>query len=314
MRGYYNQVTSPSPKPGWENEPTRPRVTEPLARFQPVPLKKRRRAGGLGCLFVPLALLVALLAAYFLTPFQTRILLLGVDRAPEGSMVARTDTIILLGINPLRPRVQMLSIPRDLWVTIPGEGENRINTAHFFAEAKQPGSGPRATLETLRYNFAINVPFYARVRFEGFVALVDAMGGITLDLPEPMAGYDAGRHHLNGEQALAFVRNRTGSDDFFRMAHGQLLLKAAVRQMLSPASWPRLPAVLLAASRVVDTNVPSWLWPRLALALVRAGPEGIETRVLDRTMVTPFTTSGGANVLLPNWDAIRPLVQELFGS
>ncbi|MDT8898870.1 MAG: LCP family protein [Thermanaerothrix sp.] len=303
------------PVPGREpaSEKTRPRLTEPMARFQPVPLKKRRQRG-LGCLALLLIPVVAFFAAYFLTPFQTRILLMGIDRAPEGSMVARTDTIILVGIEPLQPRVRLLSIPRDLWVTIPGEGENRINTAHFFAEAKVPGSGPRALQETLRYNFGLNVPFYARVRFEGFVALVDAMGGITLDLPEPMAGLDAGQHHLNGEQALAFVRNRTGSDDFFRMAHGQLLLKAAFRQMLKPSSWPRIPAVLLAATQVVDTNVPTWLWPRLALALLRAGPDGIETHVLGREMVTPFTTSGGANVLLPNWEVIRPMVQDMFGS
>ncbi|WP_322805522.1 LCP family protein, partial [Thermanaerothrix sp.] len=126
---YDPNLTQPMSGRESEAEKTRPRLTEPMARFQPVPLKKRRQRG-LGCLALLLIPVVAFFAAYFLTPFQTRILLMGIDRAPEGSMVARTDTIILVGIEPLQPRVRMLSIPRDLWVTIPGEGENRINTAH----------------------------------------------------------------------------------------------------------------------------------------------------------------------------------------
>ncbi|MGW8252006.1 MAG: LCP family protein, partial [Anaerolineales bacterium] len=89
-------------------------------------------------LLVPL---VAFLALYFFAPLRTRLLVLGIDYAPPGSIVGRSDTIILMSINPLQPRVAMLSIPRDLWLPIPGIGENRINTAHFFAEAEVPGTG-----------------------------------------------------------------------------------------------------------------------------------------------------------------------------
>ena len=59
-------------------------------------------------------------------------------------------------------------------------------------------------------------------------------------------------------------------------------------------------------------DIPAWQWPRLGLAFLRAGPGGIESRVIDREMVTPFTTSGGAQVLRPNWDAIKPVLEEMF--
>jgi LCP family protein required for cell wall assembly len=285
-----------------------------VEHFQPIYIgpQPRRTRGCTGC-FLWLALLVALLAGYFLTPIRTNILILGIDRTPDGSALGRSDTNILVSIIPLRPTVKMLSIPRDLWVNIPGVGENRINTAHFFAEANQPGTGPAAAIETVRQNFGLTVHYYARIRFDGFRKVVDAMGGVEIDLAEPAGGLPAGQHTLNGEQALAFARSRTGADDFYRMANGQLLLKAAFRQMLKPRSWPKIPAMIAALMQSVDTNLPVFLWPRLGLALVRAGPDGIDSRTLTRDHVTPWTTPGGANVLLPNWEAINPVLLEMFG-
>lgn len=156
--------------------------------------------------------------------------------------------------------------------------------------------------------------YYVRLRFDGVVQIVDAMGGVVVELPEAMSGYEAGQHRLNGEQALAFARDRSGADDFFRMAHGQLLIRAVVRQLLSPASWLRLPQIGLAVASTVDTNVPFWHWPRLGLALARSVIQGnIDTRTLDRSMAAPFVTNEGASVLLPNWELINPLVKEMFG-
>lgn len=303
--------------------PTQPvPVEDPLGHLQRVRVQRRmpvrhhrRRLSGCcsGALAGFLILFLVLPAVYLLFPANTRILLLGVDRAPDGSFTGRTDTIMLLQVNPLQPRVALLSIPRDLWVPIPGVGENRINTAHFFAEANQPGSGPRATAQVIEANFGLSVHYYARVRFEGFQKVVDAMGGVTLDLKEPMGGLPAGRHHLNGAQALAFARDRKGTDDFFRMRQGQVILIATARQLLHPLTWPRLPMILAALFDSIDTNLPVWQWPRIGLALIRAGLDGMDHRTISREMVTPFTTDQGAQVLLPNWEAIRPMLQEMFG-
>ena len=139
------------------------------------------------------------------------------------------------------------------------------------------------------------------------------MGGVEISLDAPMSGYPAGTHRLNGEQSLAFVRDRQGSDDFFRMSRGQLFLRAFAKQILSPRSWNRIPEVVLVLADSIDANIPLWLWPRLGAAFLRAGPEGIDSQVISREMVTPFTTSGGAQVLAPNWDRINPVLMEMFG-
>lgn len=294
---------------------TQPKRVYDPNEYQPIEIEelpRPRRGCTCGCLPLTIIFLI-LIGFYFFLPARTNILVLGVDRTPDGTALGRTDTNILVSIIPLKPTVNMLSIPRDLWVTIPGVGENRINTAHFFAEANQEGSGPDAAMETVRLNFGVSVKYYARVQFDSFVEIVDAMGGLKIDLPSPTAGYDAGQYTLNGEQALAFARSRSGSDDFFRMEHGQLLLKAGFKQMLSPASWPRIPAMARVALNSVETNLPVYLWPRLGLAALRAGPDGIDNRTINREMVTSWTTDSGANVLLPNWDAINPVLLEMFG-
>jgi LCP family protein required for cell wall assembly len=252
-------------------------------------------------------------AVYLLAPLRTNVLLLGIDRSPEGTALGRSDTMILATFVPLEPYVGMLSIPRDLWVNIPGRGENRINAAHFFAENDRAGSGPQAAMETVRSNFGVDVDSYLRIRFDGFRRFVDALGGVEVNLSEAMAGYEAGRHMLTGEQALAFVRDRQGTDDFFRMARGQLFLEATFAQMLRPTTWPRLPAAALALLLAVDSDLPPWEWPRLGLALLRAGPQGLDARTITREMVHPFTTSGGAAVLAPDWTRINPVLMEMFG-
>lgn len=293
---------APPPPP---RRPRRPRRSLPVLRI-------RLSGCSCGCLSV-LLLASLLLGAYFLAPFRTNILLIGIDYTDPSNAVARSDTIILTTFLPFEPYTGMLSVPRDLWVSIPGVGENRINTAHFFAEANQAGSGPEALLQTVRQNFGVEVDYYVRIRFEGFREIVDAMGGVDITLSEPMAGYEAGQHHLTGRKALAFARNRAGSDDFFRMEHGQVMLKALTKQMSNPLKWVHLPRVYLALSRNLDTNVPTWMWPRLGMALLRLGPDGIDNRTISREMVQPVLTDQGANVLIPDWGRINPVLLEMFG-
>lgn len=264
-----------------------------------------------GCSCLSFFFLIALLL-YFIAPFGTQFLILGIDRSPQGSLAGRSDTIMLVSVNPLRPIVKLLSIPRDLWVTIPGFGENRINAAHFFAEAQKPNTGPDLALQTIQNNFGIDLRYYVRFNLEGFPEVVDSMGGISLNLPESMAGLPAGLNQLNGAQALAFLRSRSDGDDFFRIQQGQIFVSAFIRRLLNASTWPRIPQILSSFSQVIDTNLPVWLLPRLILAFVRASFTGIETLSIDRSMVTPTVTSEGAQILLPNWDLILPYLGNNF--
>jgi LCP family protein required for cell wall assembly len=284
----------------------------------PVWMRPRRRRIGCGCGCSPflgglILAIVLVFLGYALTPARTNLLILGIDYAPPGSAVSRSDTIILATIIPTEPYVATLSIPRDLWVNVTGVGENRINTAHFFAEAQQPGSGPYATMETIRQNFDVDVTYFLRLHFETVRSLVNAMGGVDIDLDKPMAGYQAGKYHLTGNKALAFARHRLGADDFFRMEQGQLLIRAILKQMLRPKTWPRIPFMFAVLTNEVDTNLPWWQWPRLAIAILRAGPDGIDHRTIERQMTTAYTTDQGASVLLPDWSRINPLIKEIFG-
>jgi LCP family protein required for cell wall assembly len=264
-------------------------------------------------LIIPIALAVILTAWIILnSPDRTNILVLGID-SREDSNLGRSDTIILSTFIPSEPYVGMLSIPRDLWVVIPEYGLNRINTAHFFAEADQPGSGPFAAMETVRTNFGVDVDYYIRLHMNGFWDLIDALGGVDIILPNPMSGYEAGPHHLNGEQALALVRDREGSDDFSRAETSQFFLAAVLKQYTSPSGWLKIPAALKIITQHVETNIPTKQLPQLALTFLRVGPEGIQTLFISRDMVEPFLSGGGAYVLAPKWDLINPVLMEIFG-
>jgi LCP family protein required for cell wall assembly len=249
---------------------------------------------------------------FFFTPFRINTLILGIDRPPEGTWIGRSDTMILTTLPPVLPQLSMLSIPRDLWVTIPGQYENRINTAHYFAELDKQGSGKKAAAEVIKTNFGVNVNYVVRIKFDGFVKVVDAMGGVTVNLPVDMSGMTAGKHHLDGTQALRFVRDRAGSDDFFRQQRGQLFLSSAVKEMLNPVKWPLIPAVFTATVSSIDSNIPFWVWPRLTYGILFSAVKGFDSHTLDREMVTGWTTNEGAQVLLPNWDKINPLLYKLF--
>jgi anionic cell wall polymer biosynthesis LytR-Cps2A-Psr (LCP) family protein len=167
-------------------------------------------------------------------------------------------------------------------------------------------------METLRENFGIKASYYLRFRFEDFIEVIDAMGGVDISLKEPMAGYDAGEHHLNGRKALAFARNRLGSDDFFRMERNQHIIKSTIETLLKPVNWWRIPGVILTFWRAAETNLPVWLWPRWLMNFVWVRPAGIDFHTVKREMVTPFTTDQGANVLLPDWSQILPMVNDVF--
>lgn len=284
------------------------------------------RRGCWSSLLLLLALLAVLATAavtcsILLAPAAPRtILVLGLDRRPDETGPVRSDTMLLIAVRPDVPWVALLSIPRDLYVEVPGHGQSRINTAHFFG-------GPALAAETVARNFGVPVDRWARLDFNGFRAIVDAAGGVDIDVPRRIVDnayptedygvmrieFPAGPQHMDGETALRYVRTRHGSSDFDRAARQQQVVLALVRQLLHPSAWPRWPAVAQAFIQSVETDLQPWDILALLPTLVRVGPEGIQHAVINAEMTTPFTTPSGGQVLLPRWERIRPLVREVVG-
>jgi len=257
---------------------------------------------------------------------RTNVLILGVDRRPEQGYVVRSDVLMLATVDPQGPLLGLLSIPRDLYVEIPGHGESRINTAHFWGERAEPGGGPQLATETVVGSFGVPVHHFVRVDFDGFRAVVDAVGGIEVVVEErivdnayPTEDYGtrrieipAGRQHMDGERALQYVRSRHGASDFERAARQQKVMVAMVRRLSSPRTWLSLPAVFQALVEHVETDLGPVEMVQLVVTALRVGPEGIEHHVIDRDMTRPWTTPTGGAVLLPRWDVIDPLVKGMF--
>ncbi|MGC8826728.1 MAG: LCP family protein [Anaerolineae bacterium] len=262
---------------------------------------------------------------------RINILLLGIDQRPGETGPFRTDSMIVVTIDPESGAVGMLSIPRDLWVPIPGYGENRINTAHFLGDLhKYPGGGPALAKKTVSYNFGFPVHYYVRVNFEGFRRLIDTIGGVDIDVPHEIRddqypdenyGYDplyipAGRIHMDGDLALKYARTRKADNDFERARRQQQIILAVRDKVLSlnllPSLIPKIPELLRTLSDSIQTDIPVEELIMLARLARDLNTENIKTAVIDETMTVPQTTPTGAYVLLPIREKIRPVVDDLF--
>ena len=299
--------------------------------------RRRRGCSCLPTLILAVLCTVAVLGALALTAYaalmwtvpqsRVNILILGIDRRPDQGYVVRTDTIVLATIDSRGPSVGLLSIPRDLYVDIPGYGANRINTAHFWGESESAGYGPGLAMATIGTNFEIPVHHYLRIDFDGFRAIIDAAGDIDIMVEEaimddayPTSDYGVvhieipkGLQHMDGETALRYARSRHGSSDFSRAKRQQQIVIALAERLIEPQNWLKLPAVYQAFAENVDTDLTIVQMLSLSPTVLHVGPEGIAHRVIDQDMTQPWTTPTGGAVLLPQWELINPVVQELFG-
>lgn len=196
-------------------------------------------------------------------PFESledpvNILLIGVDKRAEPEEGIRSDTLILVRLHPGEKWASMLSIPRDSVVNIPNLGEAKINTAYsygytnavsIYGEGTEPdAAGGALVAETVEQFLGVRVDYTAQVDFQGFVQLVDALGGITIDVSKPLLdaefptdeGYGveriyipAGLQVMNGRTALVYARSRHSSNDFERSKRQQQVLRAAFNQVQS---------------------------------------------------------------------------------
>ncbi len=213
---------------------------------------------------------------------------------------ARGDVIILVKVDGNGSVMQMLSIPRDLWVSIPGHGDNRINAAYSFG-------GSRLMVETIKQNLDVEINHYVEIDFIGFQGMIDELGGITIDFPYPARdensglSVDAGSQRLDGKMALAYARSRhyqeyrdgswqpVDANDFGRSARQQQVIRAIMAEIKSPSTVTEAGGVartlskyVIIDSRLAGASVAAFAWD--FRGVIRGSMDGTTLPAVNRNI------------------------------
>lgn len=238
-------------------------------------------------------------------PFN--VLVLGSDT--RGEEKGRSDTIIILRVIPREKKAIMISIPRDYRVEIPGYGKRKINAAYALG-------GPELAIKTVSAYLNMPVHHYVAIDFQGFVEVVDALGGVTVNVEKRL--YEQGDSNVNlypgvqrlsGKQALSYVRFRHDEEgDFGRIRRQQQFIKALVEELSKPASIPKYPRI----SNIVAENVETDLSPSEIIELARyfAANRGFK---VDSIMLPGYTkTLNGASFVIPEQAKVDLIISTIL--
>jgi LCP family protein required for cell wall assembly len=252
---------------------------------------------------------------------RINILLLGGDsRGVKSNTKPRSDTMMLVSIDPIDKKMHLFSLLRDTYVEIPHRGSNRLNAAITMG-------GPLLSMETVGNLTDLPVQFYVYTDFEGFISLIDELGGIDFDVDKNMNRIDTaddpkynialnkGMQHLDGLTALQYVRYRSDAmSDFARADRQRKFLSAIAEKMKSTTSLLKLPQVLNSISPYIETNIP----PSDLLKLARMGLK-LDTSQLKGIQIPPkgeFKSQkiSDMDVLVVDPEQIKGYVKEQLSS
>ncbi len=257
------------------------------------------------------------------------VLLLGSDRRPGRAF--RTDTILILSIHPRARGAALISVPRDLYVYLPGFNMQRINAALPLGDNYgYPGGGVQMLTDAIRYNLGLPIHYYAQVEMDGFRAIVDRLDGIDVHVtcsytdwrleepdldPEQENNWElytvpAGVVHMDGDYALWYARARSRSSDFDRARRQQEVLRAIHRRALRLGILPELPSLYNELIDSVSTNMSLTDMLRLAPLAARIDSARVRSRFIGRDQVTSWRTPTGGQVVLPKREEIELLLRE----
>ena len=220
----------------------------------------------------------------------------------KNETIGRSDTLMVAFVDLDQKSVRLLSIPRDTYVSVPGNGSTKIN--HAFAYG-----GIDLTKQTLAENFGIEADYYATVDFEGFKSVIDAVGGVTIDVPKDMRKLSEGidlsagpDQHLNGDQSLQFVRFRDSEGDEGRVHRQQEFMVALKDEVLSFGTVLNLPTLSTAIIDCVQTDLNGAILMQIMMSLGQdftletyqpagggaTGPDGLSYYYLDSSSKDAF--------------------------
>ena len=264
------------------------------------------------------------------------VLLMGNDGEITDDGFIRTDTMIVVSLNRTTGTVSMLSLPRDLYVYIPGWTMQRLNLAYIHGEAVGWTDGGFGLLrQTIFYNLGINVHYYAMVSLEGFTAIVNAVGGVNVSVDcaiqnLPLIGAEVpneairvnddgeyalpvGYYDMTGAEALWYARARDTNSDFDRGARQQQILRAVWRRARDNGLLNSVPQLWNEALPYIETNLTlEDLLPLIPFA-ANLNTNEIESYTFARLYhTTPWTPPDGSNVQLPNPEQVRELMIDFY--
>jgi LCP family protein required for cell wall assembly len=260
---------------------------------------------------------------------RVNMLMMGLDaRDWEQGEVPRTDTMILFTVDPLTLTAGMLSIPRDLWVNIPGYDYGKINTAYYIGEINQlPGGGPGLAVKTVEELLGVPINYYAQIDFEAFVKFIDDIGGLPVEITETMTleaignfneqTFEPGSYTLPGKWALSYVRTRKGSGDDFGRAQRQQEAILAIRNQI--LEWNQMPKLITSAPTIysdlssgVHTNLSLDQIIQFALLMEQVPIDNIKQGFIGTDTVEFGTSPDGLDILIPIPDKVRIVRDEIF--
>ena len=256
-------------------------------------------------------------------------LLIGSDVRSGTSF--RTDTMVIAILRPNEGQVSLISIPRDLWVSIPEWQNQRINTAYQHGiSTGYPGGGPGLLKDTILYNLGIRIDHTAMVDFSGFSQIVDTLGGV--DVPVSCSYTDwrlidpsfdpqnednwflyttgPGLIHMDGDLALWYARSRQKSSDFDRGRRQQEVLRSLFAQVLQAGTLTRIPELYNDLKSSVETDLGLGDLLQLAVYAPKMTSADIRSYYIRPPLVSSWITDSGAYVLLPNEAALGQMLTE----
>jgi polyisoprenyl-teichoic acid--peptidoglycan teichoic acid transferase len=264
---------------------------------------------------------------------RINILLLGTDeRAGEGGP-PRTDTIMLMTLDLENQTAGLLSLPRDMWVPIPGyDIATKINTTYAIGEMRRyPGGGAQLVKDTVSSFIGRPIEYYVQIDFSGFVRFIDLIGGINVYVPQtihdehyPTADYgvelfriEAGNQYLDGETALKYVRTRQTDSDYMRAGRQQQVMQAVLDKVLAADMIPMLiaksPQLMSTMRDSFSMDIPLPVVMEIANYARRNTPtEPLRRLVLDAQYGEETYSSDGAWILVPNRSRVREALNQFF--
>ncbi len=279
---------------------------------------------------------------------RINILLIGIGGANhDGGYLA--DTIMLSSIKPSTKQVSLISIPRDLSVPTANGTWRKVNSIHAIAESQEEGSGGPAMMENLSSNLGTQIDYYIRLDFQGFIKIIDELGGIDVNVENTLDDYsypilgeednsdyyaryehlhvEKGEQHMNGSLALKYARSRHAAgvegSDFARARRQQLIISAVKEKLLSRNNLLKpmmISRIISELNKNIKTNLDVWEILKLWNDYKDINKDDIISKVFDDGpggFLMASRSEDGAYILIPqngNFNLIKEEVNNIFGT